>query len=351
MRKPVAIALVLLVATSFRRAARSPTRTAHQSRGAVPARADRPTPSPAVVTQSLRPALGQSIVIENQSGAGGGIALKQVARAEPDGYTLLLGGTNNNSITPALYKDLDFDAVNDFAPAATIGVDRLCVVIHPSVPAKTMAELVAYAKANPGKLSSGGGVGISPHFLLEFIRVKSGANIVFVPYKGAAPGADRCAGRANPDALHREVGAVAAHPGRQAPRARGRRRQALARIADVPTLDRSGLRQLPAGDLVRLPCTGENAARRHRQVQRGGSAGAEDRAGEERPSPSSASTRASSARRSSARCWRRSASSGPRWRSRRASSWRRIRCSLDEVLQQRQRDSLSPLGRGWGEGA
>ena len=61
------------------------------------------------------------------------------------------------------------------------------MVVHPSVPVKTMAELVAYAKANPGKLSSGGGVGISPHFLLEFVRVKSGANIVFVPYKGAAP--------------------------------------------------------------------------------------------------------------------------------------------------------------------
>jgi tripartite-type tricarboxylate transporter receptor subunit TctC len=65
--------------------------------------------------------------------------------------------------------------------------DTLAVVVHPSVPAKTMAELVAYAKANPGKLSSGGGVGISPHFLLEFVRVKSGANIVYVPYKGAAP--------------------------------------------------------------------------------------------------------------------------------------------------------------------
>ena len=95
------------------------------------------------VTQSLSAALGQSIVIENQSGAGGRIAMKQVAHAAPDGYTLLLGGTNNNAITPALYKDLDFDAVKDFAPVATLAIDLLAVVVHPSVPVNTLAELAA----------------------------------------------------------------------------------------------------------------------------------------------------------------------------------------------------------------
>jgi tripartite-type tricarboxylate transporter receptor subunit TctC len=99
----------------------------------------------------------------------------------------LLGGTNNNGITPALYKDLDFDAVKDFAPVASIATDSMALVVHPSVPAKTLAELVGYARDNPGKLSSGGGVGIAPHFLLEFVRVRSGTDIVFVPYKGAAP--------------------------------------------------------------------------------------------------------------------------------------------------------------------
>ena len=186
MRKSLAIALALLVGSAAGALAQSyPDRAI---KVVVPFPAGGPTDTIArTVTQGLAAALGQSIVIENQSGAGGRIALRQVAHAAPDGYTLLLGGTNNNAITPALYKDLDFDAVNDFAPVATIAIDRLGVVVHPSVPVKTMAELVAYAKANPGKLSSGGGVGISPHFLLEFIRVKSGANIVFVPYKGAAP--------------------------------------------------------------------------------------------------------------------------------------------------------------------
>ena len=186
MRNVGAIAFAFIAASVV--SAPAQTYPDHPIKVVVPFPAGGPTDTIArTVTQGLAAALGQSIVIENQSGAGGRIALKQVAHAAPDGYTLLLGGTNNNAITPALYKDLDFDAVNDFAPVATVAIDRLGVVVHPSVPVKTLAELVAYAKANPGKLSSGGGVGISPHFLLEFIRVKSGANIVFVPYKGAAP--------------------------------------------------------------------------------------------------------------------------------------------------------------------
>ena len=154
----------------------------------VPYPAGGPTDTVArAITQGLTTDLGQSVIVENQAGAGGRLAMKTVARAAPDGYTLLLGGTNNNGITPAVYKDLDFDAVKDFAPVAAIASDSLVLVVNPNVPAKTLAELVAYAKANPGKLASGGGIGISPHFVLEFVRVKSGTNIQFVPYRGAAP--------------------------------------------------------------------------------------------------------------------------------------------------------------------
>src|SRR5262249_11042552 len=139
----------------------------------VPYPAGGPTDTIArAVTQSVAGVLGQSIVIENQAGAGGRIALKQVANAAPDGYTLLMGGTNNNAVTPAVYKDLEFDAVRDFAPVAPVAIDLLGLVVHPSVPVRTLAELAAYAKANPGRLTSGGGVGIAPHFLLEFIRVR-----------------------------------------------------------------------------------------------------------------------------------------------------------------------------------
>ena len=212
----------------------------------VPYPAGGPTDTIArAVTQHLGTTLGQSIIIENQAGAGGRIAMKQVARSDPDGYTLLLGGTNNNAITPALYKDLDFDAVKDFTPAAAIGIDRLCVVINPSVPAKTMAELIAYAKANPGKLSSGGGIGISPHFLLEFIRVKSGANIVFVPYKGAAPAlTDVLAGQIQMHATAKSVLLPHILAGKlRALAVEGEKR--WPELPDVPTLDEVGFGGFP----------------------------------------------------------------------------------------------------------
>jgi Tripartite tricarboxylate transporter family receptor len=84
-------------------------------------------------------------------------------------------------------NNLDFDPVKDFAPVAALATESLVLVVHPSVPAATLAELVRYAKENPGKLTSGATVGIAPHLLLEFLRARTGADIVFVPYKGAAP--------------------------------------------------------------------------------------------------------------------------------------------------------------------
>ena len=214
----------------------------------VPYPAGGPTDTIArAVTQSLSGALGQSIVIENQSGAGGRIALKQVANAAPDGYTLLMGGTNNNAITPAVYKDLDFDAVKDFAPIAPVAIDLLGVVVHPSVPAKTLAELAAYARANPGMLTSGGGVGISPHFLLEFIRVKSGANIVFVPYKGAAPAlTDAIAGQIQMHSTAKSVLLPQIKAGKlRALAVQGAKR--WPELPDVPTLAEAGFDGFPEG--------------------------------------------------------------------------------------------------------
>jgi tripartite-type tricarboxylate transporter receptor subunit TctC len=185
MNRLCAIALVLAAGIAGAAAQTYPDRSIKVM---VPYPAGGPTDTVArSVSQALASDLGQSVVVENQSGAGGRIAMKAVARGVPDGYTLLLGGTNNNAITPALYKDLDFDAVKDFAPVAAIATDSLVLVVNPSVPAKTLPELIAYAKANPGKLTSGGGVGISPHFMLEFVRIKSGTQIQFVPYRGAAP--------------------------------------------------------------------------------------------------------------------------------------------------------------------
>jgi tripartite-type tricarboxylate transporter receptor subunit TctC len=139
------------------------------------------------VSQRLSTMLGQSVIIENEAGAGGRTGTQAVARANPDGYTLLLGGTNSNAMAPALYKNLSYDPIRDFVAVASIATDSNALVVAPSVPARTLAELVTYAKANPGKLVSGAALGIFPHFALELLKVRAEIDMIFVPYKGAAP--------------------------------------------------------------------------------------------------------------------------------------------------------------------
>jgi tripartite-type tricarboxylate transporter receptor subunit TctC len=140
-----------------------------------------------LIGQSLSSRLGQNVVIENPSGAGGRIGTKAVASAHPDGYTLLLGGTNVNAIMGALYSNLGFDPLKSFAPLAAICVDSMALVISPRVPADTFQDFVRYSKSNPGKLKYGAPPGIYTHLAGEFFKIKTGTDILFVPYKGAAP--------------------------------------------------------------------------------------------------------------------------------------------------------------------
>ena len=109
-----------------------------------------------LVTQPMTTRLGQSVIIENQPGAGGRTGARAVALSAPDGYTLQLGGTNPNAIAQSLFRNLTFEPVKGFAAVALIAFDSNALVVHPSVPAKTLQELVQYSKANPGKLTSGG---------------------------------------------------------------------------------------------------------------------------------------------------------------------------------------------------
>jgi len=134
--------------------------------------------------QLIARALGQNVVVENRPGVGGTIGSQDVAHANADGYTLLLGGTNTNAINAAIYKHLDYNPVKDFTPIASIAVDSSAFVISPSIPAKTLAEFVAYLKANPGKLTAGAVLGIAPHVMVEYFKVVTGTDMVFVPYKG-----------------------------------------------------------------------------------------------------------------------------------------------------------------------
>jgi tripartite-type tricarboxylate transporter receptor subunit TctC len=136
----------------------------------------------------MSPLLGQQIVIENRGGAGGSIATRQVAHAAPDGYTLGLGGTGTLAVDPTLYPNAGYDPRKDFAPIGLIGTSALVLVIHPSIPAHNVKELIAYAKANPGKLNfASAGVGSGIHLAAEYFKVQAGIEMTHVPYKGSAP--------------------------------------------------------------------------------------------------------------------------------------------------------------------
>ena len=137
--------------------------------------------------QWLSERLGQQFVIENRPGAGTNIATEMVVRAPADGYTLLLVGAYN-AINATLYEKLNFNFIRDIAPVASIGRVPLMMVVNPSVPAKTVPEFIAFAKANPGKISmASAGNGSTPHVAGELFKMMAGIDMVHVPYRGNGP--------------------------------------------------------------------------------------------------------------------------------------------------------------------
>jgi tripartite-type tricarboxylate transporter receptor subunit TctC len=140
-----------------------------------------------IVGQRLSQRLGQPFIIENRPGAGSNIATEYVVRAHPDGYTLLLDGVAN-AINVTLYSDLSFNFVRDIAPVALIERAPMVMEVHPSLPATTVAEFIAYAKANPGKINmASAGTGGGSHVAGELFKMMAGIDLVHVPYHGSAP--------------------------------------------------------------------------------------------------------------------------------------------------------------------
>jgi len=185
------------------------------------------------------------VVVENHVGAGGTLAARAVAASPPDGYTLLAATAGSLAISPQLYKDAGIDPVKQFAAIAMVSSAPLVIAINPSIPAHSVKELVAYTKANPGKLNYGAVIGTPPHMCGEMFKHITGANIVFVPYKTASQATtDVLAGQMNmtfegttaivPHVKSGEVRALAVTSPKRIPE-----------IPDVPTMDELGYPGMP----------------------------------------------------------------------------------------------------------
>jgi tripartite-type tricarboxylate transporter receptor subunit TctC len=200
-----------------------------------------------ILGRKLEQLLGQPFVIDNRPGAGGNVAAEAVAHTTPDGYTLLLGNNAILATNAALYKKINFDPETDFAPIGLIGSQANILVVNPSVPAKSVAELIALAKANPGRLNfASSGHGLAAHLAGELFKAEAKIDIVHVPYKGAAPALqDVIAGHVQ--MMFATASSVVAHIRDGKVRALGvatLKRTTV--LPDIPTIDELGIKGFDA---------------------------------------------------------------------------------------------------------
>ncbi len=195
-----------------------------------------------VVAQKLSEAFHQQVIVDNRGGAGGTIGTRAVSRAEPDGYTLLLGHTGTISINPSLYAKLGMDPRKDFAPIGLVASMPVALLAHPSFPAKSITDVIALAKKDPGKLNVGtSAVGTGGYMCAELFKAEAGLNVAIIPYKGTAPVMNDLLGGHVPVAfgvLPPALGNIAAGSLR-AIAVTSKKRFSL--LPDVPTFDESGM--------------------------------------------------------------------------------------------------------------
>jgi tripartite-type tricarboxylate transporter receptor subunit TctC len=188
--------------------------------------------------------LGQSVVIENRPDAGGNLGAELVARAEPDGYTLQMGTAGNMTVNPSIYANMKFDPNRDFEPISLVAAVANIMVVNPSVPAKTVAEFIAWAKERPDKVFfASSGIGNTPHMTGELFNLTTGLSLVHVPYKGSGPALTELIGGQSAHVMFDNMPSAIGHVRSGALRAlatTGATRSAAS--PDLPTLQEAGLK-------------------------------------------------------------------------------------------------------------
>ena len=197
--------------------------------------------------EKLAQGLGQPVVIDNRPGAAGSIGAEAAARAAPDGHTLMMGHLGTLAVNPAIYKSLPYDPVKSFAPVSLMAIVPSVLVVNPSLPVTSAAELIAYAKAHPGKLAYGSaGNGSTSHLTTEYFKLVTGTDILHVPYKGVGPMlTDLVSGQLSMGLNGAPSVMVHIHSGRLRALAVTSLKR-LEALSQVPTLDEAGLRGFDA---------------------------------------------------------------------------------------------------------
>jgi len=192
--------------------------------------------------QKLSETLGQPTVVDNRPGAGGNIGAELVAKSPPDGYTLLMGTVGTHAINPSLYPRMPYDHVRDFAPVILVAGVPNVLVINPALPVNSVQELIAYAKANPGKLNfASSGNGTSIHLSAELFKTMTGVQITHIPYKGSAPALQELMGGQVQLMFDNLPSSLALIKGGKLKALAVTSKERAAALPDVPTIAESGL--------------------------------------------------------------------------------------------------------------
>ena len=214
-----------------------------------------------LIAQKLTEASGQSFLVENRPGASATIASELVARSTPDGYTLLIAATTSHSILPSLMSKLSYDPVRDFAPVSALAISPLLLALHPSLPIRSVTDMIKLARAQPGQLSFGaGGTGTPPHMAGELFKQMAGVNMLYVPYKGEAP--------AISDLIGGQISLIFSNVVTVLPQVQGGRLRGIAVTAasrlpslpEIPTIAESGLPGFAVDSWFGLVSTGGTPA-------------------------------------------------------------------------------------------